>query len=176
MDYKEYLSLLFQRIPECFFEGVIYILLIGIVLAFSFLKVRKGLRVLTILLLIEYLLLIYCSTVIFRDTNKTSLYRSISPDAYKEIFKGGSVHVAPEIFFNVLCFVPIGLLLCGASKCFKWWHVIIIGCCVSISIEVMQYVFRRGTMEVLDVFLNTLGCAIGFIIVAVIKGIWRTCS
>ena len=131
--------------------------------------------VLTNLILIEYFFLIYCSTVIFRDTKETSVYKPISFDIYKDIFEGSSMHVAPEIFFNVLCFVPIGLL-CVASKCLKWWHVIIIGCGVSISIEVMQYFFRRGTMEIVDILHNTLGCAFGIMIVKLLKALWQFCT
>lgn len=173
MDYKTYLSLLFQRIPEYIFEGALSILIIDIVLAFSFLKVRKGLRVIANLLLVEYIFLVYCSTVIFRDTKETSVYKPISFYIYKDLFVGD---VAPEPFFNVLFFVPIGLLLWTAAKWMKWWHTILIGCCFSISIEVLQYFFRRGTMEIADVILNTLGCAIGIMIIAVLKGIWKFCS
>lgn len=147
----------------------------GIIWAFSFLKARKRLRAIINLFFIEYIFLIYCSTVIFRDTKDASLYKPISFDIYNVLFKGGSIHVAPEVFFNVLFFVPIGLMLYRASK-LKWWHIILEGSCISISIEVMQYIFRRGTMEVVDVFLNTLGCAIGIMIVAVLKGIWKFCS
>lgn len=73
-------------------------------------------------------------------------------------------------------FIPIGLLLCGAAKCMKWWHAVLIGCGISMSIEVMQYFFMRGTMEIIDVILNTLGCAIGIMILAGIKGFWKFCS
>lgn len=172
MDYKEYLTLLFQRIPEYVYEGALSILLVGIVLAFSFLRVKKGLRVIANLLLIEYVFLIFCSTVIFRDIKESSLYKPISFDNYKTTFEGGGMHVEPEIFFNVLFFVPIGILFYGASKCFRWWHVMVIGCGISMSIETLQYIFKRGTLEVADVVLNTLGCTMGVIIVAIIKEIW----
>jgi len=173
VDYKEYLSLLFLQIPEFVFEGALSIFVLGSVWAFSFLKVRKSLRFIANLLLIEYLFLVYCSTVLFRDTKEASLYKPISFDIYRNLFVG---YVAPETFFNVLFFVPIGLLLCGAAKWMKWWHAILIGCCVSISIEVFQYFFRRGTMEVTDVIFNTLGCVIGIMIIAVLKEIWKFCS
>ncbi len=176
MDYKEYISLLFQRIPEFVFEGVISVFVLAIVLFLSLFGYRKGLRNITRLLCIEYLFLVYCSTVIYRDTKEFSLYKPISFDVFKVLFNGEDIHITPEIFFNVLFFVPIGLLLCGAAKCVKWWHVILVGCGFSISIEVMQYYFRKGTMEFADVFLNTLGCALGIMIIAVIKGIWKFCS
>ncbi len=173
MDYNEYLSLLFEKIPENVFKGALSIFVLGIVLAFSLFKVRKGLRIIANLLLIEYIFLIYCSTVIFRYTKLTSEYKPISYDIYRNLIIG---EVAPDTFFNVLFFVPVGLLLWTAAKWLKWWHAILIGCCFSISIEVLQYFFRRGTMEVADVILNTLGCAIGIMIIAVLKGIWKFCS
>ncbi len=46
------------------------------------------------------------------------------------------------------------------------------GMCISASIEVLQFFFHRGFAETDDVMHNTLGCAIGFLIVAIIKGIW----
>lgn len=55
MDYKTYLSLLFLRIPEYIFEGALSILVIGLVIAFSFVNVRKGLRVIAYFLLVEYI-------------------------------------------------------------------------------------------------------------------------
>ena len=165
-------TLTFQRIPGLVYEGVLSTLLIGIVLTSSFLKARIGLRFLANLLLIEYIFLIYCSTVIFRDIKETPLYKPISFDTYKDIFEREGMHVAPEIFFNVLFFVPIGILLCGASKCMKWWHVLLTGCGISISIELLQYFLKRGTMEVVDVILNSLGCTIGVMIVAIIEEIW----
>ncbi len=171
MDYKEYLTLLFQRIPEYVYEGALSILLVGIVLAFSFLRVKKGLRVIANLLLIEYVFLIFCSTVIFRDIKESSLYKPLSFDTYNGLLEGGA-NVEPEIFFNVLFFVPIGILLYGVSKCFRWWHVMVIGCGISMSIETLQYIFKRGTLEVADIVLNTLGCTIGIIIVAIVKEIW----
>ncbi len=43
-----------------------------------------------------------------------------------------------------------------------WWKVIGVGCLISISIEVLQFIFIRGFSEVDDVIHNTLGCAIGY--------------
>lgn len=46
------------------------------------------------------------------------------------------------------------------------------GLIISGSIEALQYFLKRGFSEFDDVFHNTLGCLIGFMIVAIIQWIW----
>lgn len=62
---------------------------------------------------------------------------------------------------NVVTFIPIGLLL-GSFKGMKWWHVLLIGLCLSMLIELLQLVLKRGLTEVDDVVHNVLGCMIGY--------------
>ena len=73
---------------------------------------------------------------------------------------------------NVVFFVPVGLLLSCVSRRLKWWMVLLSGFGISISVEALQYIFHKGFSEVDAVIHNTLGCAIGILIVAIIKGIW----
>ena len=160
-EYKNYLSILYDRIPAYVYEGGLSIFIIGVILFIAFAGFVKGWRKLNQLLLIEYLFLIYFSTVIFRDTNDTVKYRSVSIKDYKKILEGDSSFIDPEMVMNVLVFLPLGILLCAAFKCLKWWQSLLVGGGISVSIEVMQYILRRGTTEVGDVLHNTSGCLIG---------------
>lgn len=47
----------------------------------------------------------------------------------------------------------------------SWMIVTIIGCSISISIEVMQFVYRLGFAEVDDVMHNIIGCVLGYMLV-----------
>lgn len=162
MGYREYLLLLYERIPEYIFEGGLSLFILGTVLILVFEGIRKGWRQIATLLLVEYAFLIYCSTVIFRETSDTIKYKPTNIETYKEIIEKGSFHIHPEILMNVLVFVPLGLLGCSASKSVKWWQILMIGCGVSVSIELLQYILKRGTTEIGDVLHNTLGCLIGY--------------
>ncbi len=63
---------------------------------------------------------------------------------------------------NAVVFVLVGLLIgLGVSK-WPWWKAIGVGCLISISIEVLMFIFKRGFSEEDDVIHNTLGCAVGF--------------
>ena len=161
MGYREYLSLLYERIPEYIYEGGLSLFILGTVLILAFECVRNGWRKIAKLLLIEYVFLIYCSTVIFRETNDTTKYKPTTIETYKEIIEKGSLRIDPEILMNVLVFVPLGLLVCSAIKSVKWWQTLMIGCGMSVSIELLQYILKRGTTEFGDVLHNTLGCLIG---------------
>ena len=161
MGYREYLSLLYERIPEYIYEGGLSLFILGTVLILAFECVRNGWRKIAKLLLIEYVFLIYCSTVIFRETNDTTKYKPTTIETYKEIIEKGSLRIDPEILMNVLVFVPLGLLVCSAFKSVKWWQTLMIGCGMSVSIEILQYVLKRGTTEIGDLLHNTLGCLIG---------------
>jgi glycopeptide antibiotics resistance protein len=79
----------------------------------------------------------------------------------------GYGHLHPEVILNVLVFIPIGVLLGCASDKMKWWKALLFGASFSILIEVVQYVTRRGFAEFDDVFHNTLGCLIGFVLFAI---------
>ena len=63
---------------------------------------------------------------------------------------------------NVVVFVPVGILLGIVIQTIKWWQALLIGCGISICIEVLQFVTHRGFSEFDDVFHNSLGCLIGF--------------
>lgn len=161
MGYREYLSILYERIPEYIHEGGASLFILGTVLILAFEGIKKGWRKIASLLLIEYVFLIYCSTVIFRETSDTSKYKPTNIETYKEIIEKGSLRIDPEIFLNVMMFVPVGLLAFLAFKSLKWWQAMLIGCGSSVSIELLQYCLKRGTTEIGDVLHNTLGCLIG---------------
>ena len=74
----------------------------------------------------------------------------------------GLYSLISENIMNVVVFVPVGILLGIAIQTIKWWQVLLIGCGISICIEVLQFITHRGFSEFDDVFHNSLGCLIGF--------------
>ena len=89
----------------------------------------------------------------------------------------GRNDLIPVNIMNVVVFIPVGiqlaLLLLNKLKLFKvGLFTVGFGMVISTSIETLQYILNRGFSELDDVFHNTLGCLIGFLMVAIIKGIW----
>lgn len=158
-QFSNYAEELYKDIPIDVFEGLLSILCVGILAIVLFDK--HGWRKIVGLLLIEYVFFIYCSTVIFRTYSEERGY-NLSPFwSYEAILNGNDI-LLPQNIMNVIVFIPIGILLYLWSSKGKWWKAIGTGCIISISIEAMQLVTKRGFCEVDDVIHNTLGCVIGY--------------
>ena len=69
-----------------------------------------------------------------------------------------------EIVLNYILFIPLGVLLylCFGEK--LGLRVVIAGFLLSVSIEIVQLVFRIGLFEFDDMIGNTVGCLIGAVI------------
>lgn len=177
---RKYLFYLCRIIPVEVFEGLLLLFFVGAIIIFYFSGWKKGWRKVIGLFLAEYVILIYCSTVIFRQVKEGARY-NYSPFWSYDAIRDGHDFLIVENIMNVLMFVPVGILLgmiaLKTLKSLKEWLIAIgIGLCVSITIEALQFVFRRGLSEFDDVMHNTLGCLIGLMIIAVIEGIWKFCS
>lgn len=166
---KEYLAQLYQCIPQYIFDIAAMVMVIGALLALLIWGFSKGWRKISFLLLVEYLALIFCSTVIFRRTIKNLPVKVIPFERYEKVLNGASEHLEPELLMNVLVFIPLGLLIAAAFKGIKWWQALLAGLGVSLFIEFLQYCFNKGTAEVDDVIHNVAGCMIGYGIYQLIK-------
>ena len=174
-ELRLYLESLINDVPHVVYVILLFILLLGSVTVVAF-NGKKALGGVARLLLIEYVFLIYSSTVLFRTLREVRSYNYTPFWSYNKIFHGDTTGLLAENIMNVVVFVPVGFLLSCVSRSLKWWKVLLIGSGISFSLEILQLVFKRGFSEFDDVFHNTLGCAIGIMIVALIKGLWKFCS
>lgn len=71
---------------------------------------------------------------------------------------------------NILLFIPIGMLLPFTWKRFQnvWWSFLA-GGVLSAMIEGIQYVTKRGFVQLEDIVTNVMGTLIGFLLFSVIK-------
>lgn len=158
------------RIPAYVFQMLVCVIGLGAVILLSWKGLWRGLKLAGRLLLLEIIIIIYSLTIFLRPVNNKDAYDFTPFWSYKAILDGDSFLLA-ENMMNVLVFIPIGLLIgMGSSKC-TWCKVIGVGCLISVSIELMQFTFRRGFCELDDVIHNTLGCAIGWFLIQVSKSI-----
>ncbi len=166
-----YLVNLYQDVPSIVYEGLLSVFCFGAVALVAIRGFSKGVKYSVGLLAIEYVLLIYCATVVFREYSENVGHNFTPFWSYKAIENGRNDLLAENIM-NVVVFAPVGLLLSCVCRRLKWWMVLWIGFFISASIETFQFFFHKGFSEVDDVIHNTLGCAIGIMIAAVIKEIW----
>ena len=73
-EFRLYIISLYQDIPQEVYEGFLSIFCVGAALFVGWKGVKTGLRYSAVLLLVEYIFLLFCSTVIFRATGETRQY------------------------------------------------------------------------------------------------------
>lgn len=167
-QFRQYIINLYQDIPQEVYEGLLSVFCLGVVVFIAWKGFKTGLRYSVALLLIEYIFLIFCSTVFFRTTSELRKY-DIHP-----FWSYDRPELLVENIMNVVVFVPVGLLLGIAFKQMTWWKALLIGCSISVTIESLQFFFMRGFSELDDVMHNTLGCLIGFGFMIILRIIFKT--
>ena len=174
--FKQYILNLYKVVPNEVYEGLLSLFCIGTIGFFVVLGFKKGWRNVASLLLIEYVFLVYCATVIYRDASEGTAGHNLSLFWSYEAIKNGRRNLVAENIMNVMGFLPIGLLIgllvYNKLKLFRaGLFTIGSGLLISISIETLQFILRRGLFELDDILHNTIGCLIGFLF-ALIIGTW----
>lgn len=185
---EKILSLQFRCIPNSVFIVLSLILSLFIVLLFMQKRERRIVKLSVFwMLLIEYVFIVFCSTVICRDSHPEITRIELMPFwNYRDVFLSGKPMYYWEVILNIVLYVPIGFLLGGVrqtpSKSLlvgDWkvgtngrignWRdrgrclwVVGISAGLSILTEVLQLILHRGLCETDDVIHNTLGAMMGW--------------
>lgn len=162
--FRDYIYLLIQSVPHTIYLLLLAILCILSILLISFKGFQKGFRNVMAVLLIEYIVFLYCSTVIYRAVNVGDTHNFVPFWSYVKIINGTDLGLLPQNVMNVVVFLPVGVLGGGLFHKNAIWKVVGIAAAISLSIEIMQFVLQRGFSEFDDVFHNTLGALIGYVL------------
>ena len=113
-------------------------------------------------LLAAYILFILMETIIGRKTG-------VGRVELVPFWSYSHPELRMEIVLNYILFIPLGLLLylCSGEK--FGLRVVIAGLLLSVSIEIVQLVFRIGLFEFDDMIGNTVGSLVGAVIGKLVK-------
>lgn len=90
--------------------------------------------------------------------------QNVNLDPYSAPARINGEVVYEEIIFNILAFLPFGMYL---EILFRKWNIyqnILVFLLVSLSFEVVQYIFSIGASDITDVINNVFGGIIGMIL------------
>lgn len=114
---------------------------------------------------IEYLFLVFCSTVLCRDQMDARYVGFEILPRYEKLFIA-SFFVIPwiweEIILNIALFLPIGFLFPVLLRRYSWLWTLLAGTCLSVFIEILQYITVKGVCDINDVLLNSVGTLVGY--------------
>lgn len=113
--------------------------------------------------IVAFVVLALNETVFSRPAKEAYQYNLRLFWSYEAIMNGRN-DLIKEHYLNVALFILLGMLIWFALGQRKWWRALVFGCAVSMLIEVMQLVLKRGLCEFDDVMHNTLGCMIGYVV------------
>lgn len=172
---KIYCLQLINEVPHEVYVVMLIVLCVGALILIGLYGLKKGIFYSLRLVFVEYIILLYASTVIFRAVMNVRKYDFIPFWSYRAIMDGSESQLMQENIMNVVVFVPVGVMAGVAFRGMTWMRALLVGAGVSVGIEVLQFVFKKGFSEVDDVMHNTLGCAIGYGVWLLVKKIGR-CS
>ena len=66
-----------------------------------------------------------------------------------------------EVVYNILVFVPAGVYFTAFFGERKWWEGIGASFLISLSFEIIQWIFSIGVSDITDLLGNTLGGVLG---------------
>lgn len=121
--------------------------------------IRIKLRRLLGVMYVEYLVLLLCSTIFFRDQATCYLGVKFIPLWNYEYF---SMDVLMEWLVNILMFVPVGFCSGVFLRHPVATKICLLSMALSCSIELSQYLLERGFCETNDVLNNTFGGMLGY--------------
>ena len=169
---RDYSLLLIDGVPHEVYMMAWILFCTGLILLLGLKGWQKGIRYSMALLLLEYVFLLYGSTVFFRETKAGRQYD------FTPFWSYSVERLIPENIMNVVVFVPIGVLLGfmvnGSRLTVRkgWLVAFCVGMGLSVGIEALQFVLKRGFSEVDDVVHNTLGCILGYSLWLMVHGAW----
>ena len=120
--------------------------------------IRIQLRRLLRVMFVEYLILLFCSTIIFRED-------SANAGVKYALFKGyftGDMRILMDALLNVAIFIPIGFCSSVFLRFPKWLKILLLSISLSCTIELSQYILSRGCCDTNDVMNNAIGGLMGY--------------
>ena len=156
-------------IPIEILWGLLGLFAVGMLVLVCWKGFRRGLRYGSVLLLAEWVLLVLCAIVLFRETSAERGYNLMPFWSYWDYGEHSYfLEMFGENILNVLLFMPIGFLAGCGLQGMSFKKALFLGGGLSVFIELFQFVFKKGFCETDDVIHNVLGCIIGY-------GLWRVC-
>lgn len=160
---NSFINFVLTSAPQWFYVTLLLILCVVAIWIFSRKNViRIKMRNLVGVMYIEYLVLLICSTIIFRDRATCSLGLEFAPFWNYAYFS--QPFTIMEMLLNVAMFIPVGFCSSVFLKHPVFLKIFLLSAILSCCIELSQYLLERGFCETNDVMNNSLGGILGYLL------------
>lgn len=136
---------------------------LGCLLSLWWKGLREGLRYSSLMLLAEWIFLVLCVSVLFREGGEDFHLNLIPLISYFDYGENSYLMEKAALnILNVALFIPVGLLSGCGFRNITWQRVLTIGALLSVFIEMLQLALKCGLCEMDDVIHNVAGCMVGY--------------
>ncbi|WP_122639480.1 MULTISPECIES: VanZ family protein [unclassified Romboutsia] len=89
------------------------------------------------------------------------------------VIVNGKIYIS-EIINNILVFVPVGIYTCMLKQDWSFTKKTSVAFLISLSVEVLQFIFAIGATDITDLIGNTLGGVIGIGIYSISSKVFKS--
>jgi len=164
VDWRFFWEFCNTGIPSWILYPSLFVAVMLIIIGLWSKQVKKKERFVVSCLLLEYLFVLICSTLVcrgqqFYDYARLELEPLWTYSAVLSHVPGVSVW---DIILNVVLFIPLGFLVRLLIPTIPLWKMVGIAMLISLFIETNQYFFEKGICQFDDLMHNMIGCVIGW--------------
>ncbi len=129
------------------------------------LKDKKKVNKFSLSIIFTYYIILLFNMVIFARYNTINSFNLIPFKSIIEIFNNGNIYsIIINIFGNLLIFMPLEYFIIELFKVNKFLYNLVLSFSIILIIEIMQYIFKVGVLDIDDLILCTLGMMLFYII------------
>ena len=127
---------------------------------------KHGFRLMTIL----YFAIVFCMcisrfniimTLIGGQLTRIDAINMVPFHSIRENLRYGHSPVSWDMLYNMVMFVPFGIVYCYHQKNFCIYKAIGLSFLTTFLIEASQFVFKTGVVDIDDLMINTMGSLVG---------------
>ena len=135
---------------------------------------KHGFQFLTIL----YFLIVFCMcvsrfnvimTIMGGQLTRVEEINLLPFHSIRENLRYGHSPVSWDMLYNMVMFVPFGIVYCYYQKNFCIYKSIGLSFFTTLFIEAAQFVFKTGVVDIDDLMVNTLGSLVGIFLYIVLR-------
>ncbi|MBR4759283.1 MAG: VanZ family protein [Lachnospiraceae bacterium] len=152
--------------PTTIAVGIVFGCLLGFCFLFRTIDGKmKPFQFVCAMMLFTWLYWVFASTVFCRTEYSEYHYSLKLFWSYEFMRAYPNSYMLQEIVLNILMLLPVGVLFPVAFDCRKLWVTTLFGFLCTTGIELLQLITKRGLFEWDDMFHNTLGVIVGYLLV-----------
>ena len=92
----------------------------------------------------------------------------------RENLQYGRNPISWDMLYNMVMFVPFGIIYCYYQKHFRVYKAVGMSCLTTFFIESAQFILKTGVVDIDDFIVNTLGSLMGIMVYVILQHIYTT--